>query len=85
MAKHITIQVPGKHPKTGELTTFELKGQRMDIDIGGQAMPFLIQLNSHIPHASKWPIGLTLSNSRCTIMTEVQQPGAISPPSLTRQ
>lgn len=42
MAKHITIKVPGKHPQTGELTTFELKGQRMDIDIGGQAVPFLI-------------------------------------------
>ena len=26
MAKHITIKVPGKHPQTGELTTFELKG-----------------------------------------------------------
>ncbi|MFB2799741.1 hypothetical protein ACE1B4_23110 [Aeromonas veronii] len=42
MAKHITIRVPGKHPQTGEITTFELKGQRMDIDIGGQAVPFLI-------------------------------------------
>ena len=42
MAKHITIKVPGKYPQTGELTTFELKGQRMDIDIGGQAVPFLI-------------------------------------------
>ncbi|MFG0876102.1 hypothetical protein ACF8QD_20845 [Aeromonas media] len=42
MAKHITIKVPGKHPKTGELTTFELKGLRMDIDIGGKAVPFLI-------------------------------------------
>ncbi|WP_421232922.1 hypothetical protein [Aeromonas jandaei] len=42
MAKHITIKVPGKHPQTGELTTFELKGLRMDIDIGGQAVPFLI-------------------------------------------
>ncbi|WP_310597657.1 hypothetical protein [Aeromonas aquatica] len=42
MARHITIQVPGKHPQTGELTTFELKGQRIDIDIGGQAVPFLI-------------------------------------------
>ncbi|MFB2906563.1 hypothetical protein ACE1BH_16710 [Aeromonas jandaei] len=40
MAKHITIRAPGKHPQTGELTTFELKGQR--IDIGGQAVPFLI-------------------------------------------
>ncbi len=35
MAKNIAIKVPGKHPQTGELTTFELKGQRMDIDIGG--------------------------------------------------
>ncbi|MFM5522544.1 hypothetical protein [Aeromonas jandaei] len=42
MPKNITIKVPGKHPQTGELTTFELKGQRMDIDIGGQAVPFLI-------------------------------------------
>lgn len=42
MAKNITIKVAGKHPQTGELTTFELKGQRMDIDIGGQAVPFLI-------------------------------------------
>ncbi|MBL0631433.1 hypothetical protein JD545_12615 [Aeromonas veronii] len=42
MAKNITIKVPGKHPQTGELTTFELKGQRMDINIGGQAVPFLI-------------------------------------------
>ncbi|MEZ6993940.1 MULTISPECIES: hypothetical protein [unclassified Aeromonas] len=42
MAKHITIKVPGKHPQTSEFTTFELKGQRMDINIGGQAVPFLI-------------------------------------------
>ncbi|WP_429093732.1 hypothetical protein [Aeromonas veronii] len=42
MAKNITIKVPGKHPQTGELTTFELKGLRIDIDIGGQAVPFLI-------------------------------------------
>ena len=42
MAKHITIKVPGKHPQTGELTTFEQKGQRIDIDIGGQTVPFLI-------------------------------------------
>ena len=42
MAKNITIKVLGKHPQTGELTAFELKGQRMDIDIGGQAVPFLI-------------------------------------------
>ena len=42
MAKNITIKVPGKHPQSGELTTFELKGQRMDINIGGQAVPFLI-------------------------------------------
>ncbi|WP_324044561.1 hypothetical protein [Aeromonas caviae] len=40
MAKHITIRVPGKHPQTGELTTFEIKGKRIDID--GQAVPFLI-------------------------------------------
>ena len=37
--QNITIKVPGKHPQTGELTTFELKGQRMDIDIGGQQCP----------------------------------------------
>lgn len=42
MAKNITIKVPGKHPQTSEFTTFELKGQRMDIAIGGQAVPFLI-------------------------------------------
>ncbi|MNQ76688.1 hypothetical protein D3C85_915350 [compost metagenome] len=42
MARNITIKVPGKHPQSGELTTFELKGQRIDIDIGGQAVPFLI-------------------------------------------
>ena len=42
MAKNITIKVPGKHPRTGEITTFELKGQRIDIGIGGQAVPFLI-------------------------------------------
>jgi hypothetical protein len=42
MAKNIAIKVPGKHPQTGEPTTFELKGQRMDIDIGGHAVPFLI-------------------------------------------
>ncbi|MGX5834163.1 hypothetical protein ACWIJ6_08410 [Aeromonas piscicola] len=40
MAKHITIKVPGKHPQTGELTTFELKGQRVDIDIGGHTVPY---------------------------------------------
>ncbi len=34
MAKHITIKVPRKHPQTGDLTTFELKSQRMEIDIG---------------------------------------------------
>ncbi len=43
MPKNITIKVPGKHPQTLELTTFELKGQRIDIDIGGQTVPFLIQ------------------------------------------
>ena len=42
MAKNITIKVPGKHPQTDELTTFELKGQRVDINIGGQAVPFFI-------------------------------------------
>lgn len=42
MPRNITIQVPGKHPQTGELTTFELKGQRIDIDIGGTTVPFLI-------------------------------------------
>ena len=25
MAKNITIKVPGKHPRTGEITTFELR------------------------------------------------------------
>lgn len=42
MARHITIKVPGKHKKTGELTTFELKGARVDIEIGGTTVPFLI-------------------------------------------
>ena len=42
MARNIAIKVPGKHPQSGELTTFELKGQRIDIDIGGQTVPFLI-------------------------------------------
>lgn len=42
MARHITIKMLGKHQQTGELTTFDLKGQRIDIDIGGQAVPFLI-------------------------------------------
>lgn len=42
MAKNITIKVPGKDQQTDELTTFELKGARVDIDIGGQAVPFLI-------------------------------------------
>lgn len=65
MAKNITIKVPGKHPQTGELTTFELKGQHMDIDIGGQAVPFLIHGRgvgtslTHIPSGyripQRWP------------------------------
>ncbi|WOQ14086.1 hypothetical protein [Aeromonas media] len=42
MARHITVQVPGKHPQTGEFTTFDLKGQRIDIDIGETTEPFLI-------------------------------------------
>ena len=42
MARNIAIKVPGKHPQSGELTTFELKGQRIDIDIGGQTVLFLI-------------------------------------------
>lgn len=42
MVKNITIKVPGKHPQTDELTTFELKGKRIEINIGGQAVPFLI-------------------------------------------
>ncbi|MGL5040419.1 MAG: hypothetical protein ACRC6D_10015 [Aeromonas sp.] len=42
MAKHITIKVPGKHPQTGEPAIFELKGQRIHIDIGSQSVPFLI-------------------------------------------
>ncbi|MGL5288359.1 MAG: hypothetical protein ACRC9N_02505 [Aeromonas sp.] len=42
MAKHITINVPGKHPQTGEPAIFELKGQRIHIDIGSQTVPFLI-------------------------------------------
>lgn len=50
MAKNIAIKVPGKHPQTGELTTFELKGQRMDIDIGGQAVPFSSTFGVSEPH-----------------------------------
>ncbi|WP_434429314.1 hypothetical protein [Aeromonas veronii] len=52
MAKNITIKVPGKHPQTGELTTFEQKGQRIDIDIGGQTVPFLIhgRGDRHLAH-----------------------------------
>ncbi|MGL4349026.1 MAG: hypothetical protein ACRCT2_00320 [Plesiomonas shigelloides] len=42
MAKHITINVPGKHPQTGEPAIFALKGQRIHIDIGSQTVPFLI-------------------------------------------
>ncbi|MGL5037454.1 MAG: hypothetical protein ACRC6F_06915 [Aeromonas sp.] len=42
MAKHIIIKVPGKHPQTGEPAIFELKGQRINIDIGSQTVPFLI-------------------------------------------
>ncbi|WP_279499070.1 hypothetical protein [Aeromonas veronii] len=53
MAKNITIKVPGKHPRTGEITTFELKGQRIDIGIGGQAVPFLIhgRGDRNVPHS----------------------------------
>ncbi|MGL6370224.1 hypothetical protein ACSZNB_11480 [Aeromonas hydrophila] len=42
MAKNITIRVLGKHPQTGKITTFKLKGQRIDIDVGGQAVLFII-------------------------------------------
>lgn len=42
MARYFTIKVPGKHQQTGELTTFDLKGARVDIEIGGQPVPFLI-------------------------------------------
>ena len=69
MAKNITIKVPGKHPQTGELTTFELKGQRMDIDIGGQAMPFLIHGRgigtslTHIPRLCSQNAGFLSTNS----------------------
>lgn len=55
MAKNITIKVPGKHPQTGELTTFELKGQRIDIDIGGQAVPFLMHRHLAHPHPKRLP------------------------------
>ena len=51
MAKNIPIRVPGKHPQTDELTTFELRGQRMDIDIGGQAVPFLIHGGASAPRS----------------------------------
>ncbi|MGL5567132.1 MAG: hypothetical protein ACRDC4_15515 [Plesiomonas sp.] len=39
MAKHITIKVPGKHPQTGEIATFEQKGLRIEINIGGRSVP----------------------------------------------
>ncbi|MCP1601723.1 hypothetical protein J2S82_003680 [Aeromonas caviae] len=42
MAKHITIKVSGKNSQTGEFTTYELKGQRIEINIGGQTVPFHI-------------------------------------------
>ncbi len=52
MAKNITIKVPGKHPQTGELTTFELNGQRMDIDIGwpSSALPHSREGHRHLAH-----------------------------------
>ena len=72
MAKNITIKVPGKHPQTGEITTFELKGQRMDIDIGGQAVPFLIHGRgigtslTHIPSGYRIaPFGGWQNTVRC--------------------
>ena len=40
MAKHITIKVPGKHPQTGELTTFELKGNASISTSAGKRCPF---------------------------------------------
>ncbi|MCZ4335357.1 hypothetical protein O4H51_21090 [Aeromonas hydrophila] len=74
MAKHITIIVPGKHPQTGEITTFELKGQRMDINISGQTVPFLIHGRgigtslTHIPErlshrAARWLAHCSLRNT----------------------
>lgn len=42
MAKHITIKEPGQHQQTGELTTFDLKSQRIYIDFGGHAVSFLL-------------------------------------------
>ncbi|HHQ4530821.1 TPA: hypothetical protein ACSP1Y_004661 [Aeromonas hydrophila] len=57
MAKHITIKVLGKHPQTGEITTFELKGQHIDIDIGRQA-------GSSFPH-SREGIGTSLTQISC--------------------
>ncbi len=32
MVKYIPIKVPGKHPQTSELTTFELKGQHIELE-----------------------------------------------------
>ena len=61
MAKNITIKVPGKHPQTGELTTFELKGQRMDIDIGGQAVPFLIHGRGIVTSLTHIPSGYRIA------------------------
>jgi hypothetical protein len=40
MAKNITIKVPGKRQRTGELTTFDLKGARVNINIGGHTVPY---------------------------------------------
>lgn len=45
MAKHITIKAPDKR----NLTTFDLKGQRMDINIGGLSVFFLIHGRGSAP------------------------------------
>ena len=42
MAKNITIKCRASIHRPASSPPFELKGQRMDIDIGGQAVPFLI-------------------------------------------
>ncbi|WP_421174312.1 hypothetical protein [Aeromonas enteropelogenes] len=61
MAKHITIKVPGKYPQTGELTTIELKGQRVDINIGGQTVPFLIHGTGIVTSLTHIPSGYRIA------------------------
>lgn len=91
MAKNITIKVPGKHPHTGELTTFELKGQRMDIDIGGQAVPFLIHGKGIGTSLTRIPscyrialLGGWLNTTRCTCWCQLNCKPTINVSSLIK-